>query len=894
TRALHKRRIGMAEAYRRVAGRPEPEPARKRLHALKRLMELSLHAKTVGMPVNTARVQIEMMKTAVQTGDDPRRQMELIADFSRASYGREAEIRRYLTELGRVEIPETARPLREMALGWDDHVHDRMSEGRKTPSEVVLDAFLKGMSRLALAYYDIPSRETVFEATEAGRLTGVAVGVAVEFSVGPARRRRHFMFLPPVSDASGYSDFFDEHCRDLADFVDGLEENRKRRRRVVVDILKEFNRTGRAVLNEGFPEPHPLAAPPLSVDDLERLAPHGQFSRNHLSQLLCESLREVLWRRVVTLRTHYGVSRRLHRRGRLTDWELEQVAIASGRARRQYNRLSPGGIKQRFLTGKSARDYDSAFSKPEDILPALAEAGGTVVFNRPLSFGLANAVETLVAHPGHIHRVEVMNVRDRLGRDPAEIIQLARFIARLNEGDEAELARFLERREIGGIDREALARAAAHCREAPILPVIGSAATGWAPEAPGMGFIAADQIPRRSLRRFAQTHHRLPRPVAALMAAGGAPDGEAGEADIYCLGRRRRFSPNRVGDEDPARLIGPLRAWRYLNPALKNLIRAGAGWLPAWWWIGPRFALVWFCVTFFRNVLVDLVAFSGTRPRAWRVKDIDFDNAAQSLFWTGFSVPALGGVKLGFDHAWPLFFPEKGELVFNWAKFLAICVANGVYISAHNTLRGFDRRTIRVNFFRSVLAWPFSALFAPAGDLLGIPSIVQAKFWSDGVGAVIEGTGKFHRKVVLRRRDIETLLERLASRDRPARLTAMLDILFIWARRQRGRTGLGRVLLGARAGVLGRLRKKGREVRAADLNRLAELFRPQEAQEELIRHARETYNRREILFLARLIRESVVPFHHWVQRLRRREGLRRSERSDGSDRSRGSANDPFR
>ncbi|MFP4389991.1 MAG: hypothetical protein ACLFPR_13745, partial [Desulfococcaceae bacterium] len=76
--------------------------------------------------------------------------------------------------------------------------------------------------------------------------------------------------------------------------------------------------------------------------------------------------------------------------------------------------------------------------------------------------------------------------------------------------------------------------------------------------------------------------------------------------------------------------------------------------------------------------------------------------------------------------------------------------------------------------------------------------------------------------------------------------------------------------------------------------RLAELFRPQEAQEELIRHARETYNRREILFLARLIRESVVPFHHWVQRLRRREGLRRSERSDGSDRSRGSANDPFR
>ena len=873
-RAFHKRRLGMAEAYRRITGPPDPGRARKRLHALKRLMELSLHAKTASMPLNTARVQIEMMKTAVRTRHDPRRQMELIADFSRASHGREVEIRRFLAELGRIETPETGRPLRELDLGWDDHVHDHLSEGRKTPSQVVLDAFLKGMSRLTLAYYDLPGRDTVFEGAEAGRILGVDVGVGIEFSVGPARRRHHFMFLPPASERAAASDFFDRHCRDLAEFADGLEENRIRRRRVIAGILEEFNRIGRASLNEGFPGPHPLALPPLAPEDLERMAPHGQFSRNHLGELLCVALRETLWLRTVSLRSQYEVSAQLHRRGRMTAWELEQVAAVYGRARTDFTRLNPGDLRDAFLSGKAAFDYDSAFPDPAAILPQLGAVGGTVVFHRPLAFGLAAAAETLIRHHRDIHRVELVNLRDSLGRDPAETIQLARFVSRLNAGDADGLRDFLARREIGGIDPGDLARAAAHYAETPLRPVLGSASTGWEPEAPGMGFVAASRIPPRSLRRFTRTHYRLPRPVSELVATGGLRDDASTIlGPIHCLGRRSRFRPNEVGDEDPARPIGFRRAWRYLNPTLKNLIRAGIGWLPARAWLGPGYAFVWFAITFIRNVLVDLTAFSGLRIRAWSLRDIDFDNVSQSLFWTGFSVPTLGAVKLGFERFRPLLLPEH-PAVFVWAEFLAICVANGLYIAAHNTLRGFDRRVVRANFFRSVLAWPFSALFSPLGVRIRVPDIVQAKFWSDAMAALIEGTGKFHRKVVLRRRDIEEILPRLADPDRDIRLTAMLDLLFIWARRQRGRTGLARTLLGRRAGWAGLFRKKAEGVRAEDLNRIADLFRPQEARGELIRMILERYNRREALELSRLVREHLVPFHDWIRRLRRREGLR--------------------
>lgn len=122
-------------------------------------------------------------------------------------------------------------------------------------------------------------------------------------------------------------------------------------------------------------------------------------------------------------------------------------------------------------------------------------------------------------------------------------------------------------------------------------------------------------------------------------------------------------------------------------------------------------------------------------------------------------------------------------------------MANGVYISLHNHLRNFDRSVIKANFFRSVLSWPFAAAFAPIGYLAGIPSIVQAKFWSDVVAGLIEGSGKFSQRFILRKRDLTETLPQLYSSNRNERITAMLDILYIWARAPRGKTCLRLLLL---------------------------------------------------------------------------------------------------
>ena len=892
TRAFRKRRMGIAESYIRIAQKLFRSDVQNRLHALKTLVAFSLHAKTISMPLNTARVQTEIMKEAVKNIRNRRRQMEMIADFSLASYGHEATIRRFLREMRRLEVPETGQPLKKLDMGWDAHVHDNLSEGRKTPSQLVLDAFIKGISRLTLAYYDIPHRDIIFEAMESGRILGVEVSIGIEFSVGRRTRRKHFLFLPPAVTYDAFLEFFNLNCAALAHFYDGLDENRNHRRRVITEILENFNRTHLIDINQGYPEDSIFALQPLQLSDLEKIVPHGQFSRNHLSELLYEQLKEVLKKRVLLLKAQFEIARQLHKEDTLTGWELEQVLNAYRYVRNQYTALSPALTKSEYFSGKNIVDYDSAFISEAEIMPDLKNSGALITFNRPLEHGFESAVQTVLsAHP-YIDQIELMNMRDSMGRDPSEIIRLARFVSLINTGTLPEMKRFMDDLHSRTINTARLEDAFEKYHNDLLVPLAASAATGWKPQVPGMGFIRESRVPKKSRKNFCQSHYRLPRPVSDLINGGGRksntdPGGLNGPGtvdEIYCLGKSGHFRPNLVGDEEHIEKIGPRRAWRYLNPAFKNMIRVAIGVIPAYLWIGWEYTLVWFGITFFRNVFVDLVAFSGPRPKAWSIKDVNFDNTTQSLFWTGFSVPILSMVKLGFDYSWPFAFTG---LLFVWLKFLVICIANGLYISAHNKIRQFDHRVIRANFFRSILAWPFSAVFSPIGNLLLVPSIVQAKFWSDVVAAVIEGTGKFQQKIVLRKRDYRELLPLLRSEDRETRMTAMMDILYIWGKRQRGASGLAQILLGGGGlsatirGIFKKSDPKERKARAAAgaeyMDLMIEQFSPHHVTPDLTRFILAKYTHHEVIVLIDLISSHLMVFHSWLKKIRKKSGARHPE-----------------
>jgi predicted metal-dependent phosphoesterase TrpH len=877
-REFSKRRIGIAEAYVTVKDQLGAKDYQHRLDALRTLRELSLHAKTVDMPLNTARVQIALMKEALRNQGNKRRQMEDLTDFATASFGQESVIRRFLREFNIIQMPETGQPLEELDLGWDSHVHDNISEGRKTPSQVLIDAYIKGLSRLTLVYQDLSSREIITEALMAGGIMGIEVTVGIEFSVGPRCRRKHFVVLIPGRTPEACFRFVETNAELLRPFVEGLEENRRRKQAAIASILEHFNASDLKRINEGYEDDEVFGMAPLELREIESIAVGGQYSRIHLSELIFTRLRDVMRKRVLAQKLQVEVSQQLLHRGKLTRWELETTMNAYRETRERYENLTPHVVMDTCLEDKSVIDYDSVFASEKDILPALKKAGGTVVYIHPLAQGEGGALATIVEHHASIDRVELINMYDSVQRNPADILDLAAIVRLLNAGKREQLLSFLKDRRIPLPDPERLEAALDRYGGTPLVPLAGSDSTGREPHIPGMGFIVESRIPAPSRKRFVQSHFKLPAPVARLITGGGLelPDGRKDAPDhvIYSMGKSGSFVPNPVGDEEPHESIGPVRFWRYLNPSLKRLLRVAVASVPACLVLHPAYAALWLGITFTRNVLVDLIAASGLKVGEWHGRDVNFDYATQSVFWTGFSIPLLALIKQAFDLTWPL--EHQGPL-FEWCKFFLLCFANGTYISAHNTIRGFNRGVVRANFFRSVLAWPFASVFAPVGNFLMIPSIVQAKIWSDVVAGLIEGTGKFRQKIVVRRRDLAEILPALEGRDRGRRYLAMLDVLHIWARQHRGRTALARLLLGRKPllqAAAGLFRKKKSSPPAenprARIEVMVELFQPQRAATDLSRFIMENFRSREAVILSDLAGGSLAPFHAWLKKIEKK------------------------
>ena len=136
---------------------------------------------------------------------------------------------------------------------------------------------------------------------------------------------------------------------------------------------------------------------------------------------------------------------------------------------------------------------------------------------------------------------------------------------------------------------------------------------------------------------------------------------------IICLGKLDSGKQNMLGDEKIEKPINPLRAWEYLNPAIKNSIFILIGFIPAYLTVGYEYALLWLAITGSRNMFVDVISGNGFKPKEWHSQDINWTNFAHSLFWTGFSVPILGFVKARFDIAWTG--PHEGAL-FETAQIL--------------------------------------------------------------------------------------------------------------------------------------------------------------------------------------------------------------------------------
>ena len=796
-RELKKRRITIVESYLIILRYLESEHHRERINALRLLEEQTFHSKSLTMPLNTARVQLALMKEAIKNRDNKRRQLELLEDFTISAYGQPSAIRGYLDELGIIELPENGLPLAEMRMGWDLHVHDNSSFGRKTPSQLVIDAFIKGISEITVAFSVLSNRAAIEEVLEAGAILGVRVNLGVEFSAVAAERRFHFMFLPPpVRDTRELSEFVERNRETMRWFAEGLAATQRNRLRAVRALVHNFNTAFLPDLNRGYPESSVYYLPPLDLTEVDEIAPLDVLNRLHLGELLYRALKPVLLKRVLLAKSlrQEAANQLLH--GEISQWDFNNLSSRYVDLRHSYVELNSESLRATYFSNPDLSDYPTAFEDLESVARRLKGAGGKIKVLHPLEHGLDGAYELLLTAHQFVDFVEIYNMYDSINRSIDDILRFTGFVNALNGGEIEQVRPFLNGHDLSRVERRIPAAARA-IGERHLIPVCGSDSTGRSRTIPGMGFIYSDAIIGRHRRRYLDRHFALPELVSRSIEAGGSLRGQetpgGRRVSIVSMGKATKGAPNKVGDEHETTPIPIGRALRYLNAALKSLLYVGVGFLVAYLALGFDYSLLWLGITAIRHVVVDLLAGRGSHVREWHWRAVDYRNMSRSLFWTGLSVPLLALAKGGFDLIWP--FPS-GDLWHSFAKFFVISFVNGIYLYAHNTLRGFDKNVAKANFFRSIFSWPIASLFGPLGDLIAIPTIVQAKVWSDIVGGLIEGAAKFSRAVRLTRRDLSEIIPLACAAEEEQRNTAILDLLYIFGREPRARNSLQELLFG--------------------------------------------------------------------------------------------------
>jgi hypothetical protein len=754
-----------------------------RLAALARLRDEAYNYQGLEMPYNTRRILIALMKETVKARGDLLRQRRYMAAFNHALSGRAYVVRTMLDELGLAEVPEAALRGTARAKGWDDHVYDNAGPGRKTPAQLVLDAYIKGLSRLTIVYEDFQELEPLAEAVEAGVLMGIEVTVALECLVlGKWNRRFHHVLL--MNDCPS--------AAQLAPLIESpafkrlqktLQANYSEHDRIYAQLVRAFNECSLPLVNEGFVGTSG-ELPPLSVESLKEQAQRQRLYHVHLGQLLArrlERLRDIR----VALRPEAE--------------DLAALPVAELR-RRFFDPVSEGILEQGDFV-KAAKLY-AAVAEVE------AEFGKRrvgIVFSRPLDNDLGTCVDHLIANAESIDAIEIWNNRFRREgyADNARFLESLRLS--LNRGDAEAVEKLLASGSIAGplagplagLTEAAVAAAAERYRKRNLEARIGSNSDGYNHLAPGMGFVLRSDI--RNWRAILRSNRSAPIPLRM-------------PGIILPLGKNRAASSGRKHDR-PFELV--LR-WRDLNRTIRTGARIFGGAVLALA-VGRLLAAIsgfpfsfglltlaaFFGITYLRNFVVDEIARHGLHPSRWRLKSFDKTNAANSVFFTFLSIPLLSFLEQLLDRfAFADISPSPGSLDMagKLIRFVPLAIVNGAYIYSHNSLRGFTKSVKRANFWRSALTFPLAiglSYLNPWGA--AVPAVVINKLASDIIGGFTEVTFKIRRETKRAKAMYASLLPALATRpeskrERYLQRLAILDILYVWGDSPRGREALKKAI----------------------------------------------------------------------------------------------------
>lgn len=748
-----------------------------RLSALRSLRDEILNTAGGTLPKNTARVLLQIMKELVRAHGNSRRQLELAHDFRTAATGNPRIIRAQLRRYHLLEMPEEWNQ-----ITFDDHVHDANTKGRKSSSHLIMDAWIKGIKRLRVVYYNYLEPRFVVELLEAGEIVGITIRIGIELPATFYNKYAQLIWVPRgFPDSKAFLSFLAEES--VAAFMADGRKVSEYQRCFVMAMFREFNEKHRHAINEAYG----INLGALDESAFLSFVRTGQASLLHLAEFIHAEILPAMEVRVTALRNHYAQANPEERR------QIENTV-------KDMNKLDSDAILEHYLQpAENPKIHDPNIPcdlpdvpdmlklSPCELIEKLTRLHSAFHVTLNLSnLKVEDVLEILYGCKGMITRLEIFNLKDYAAGKITHIAEINQLQRAINDGNVISLKQLI-RKIIARVETSDDVKK--DNRIGKLLNIlhdittlkdlykgtvlkarIGSDSTGRSARVHGMGLAIKETLPQRAqkeIKRSAAPFREIvpikikafrrttciPRispnasgnafynlirrvPVLRMMGEERHEDWVIQESSIHMespgnivtLGGVQAESDNGLSLDSPeaekkTRKI-PLK---YLNSGLKNGLKVLIGFIPAFatfaltkdWWLLAYFgAFIWFGITGLRNVLQSVLGGGGIR-RSPLLRWNDY------VSWTRITDSLL---FTGFSV--PLLDYVVKTVVLHRCFGITIAtnpaalygfmaLANGIYLSTHNVFRGLSRGAVLGNFFRSILSIPIAIVFnAATGGIL--------------------------------------------------------------------------------------------------------------------------------------------------------------------------------
>ncbi|MFO7838992.1 MAG: hypothetical protein R6X08_05800 [Desulfosalsimonadaceae bacterium] len=767
-----------------------------RLCALRALRDEVMCSSNQELQINTARVLLEIMKDLVRARGDYSRQLRLAHDFRMVASGKPRIVRAHLKKYHLLEMPEEWNQ-----LAFDDHVHDANTKGRKSATHLIMDAWIKGIQRLRVIYYNFIRQETAEELIEAADIMGVLVRIGIEYSVSFYDRHVELIWVPRgFADADDFIRFLG---RDSVDALmnDGGEVS-DYQRNYVLALLEHFNRSHRHAINKELD----IYLPALDTGEFLSFVGIGQASMLHLANFIHSRLLPLMQARTADLRKRYAQADAAEKQ---QIWELVDKMNGLDMQTIYDRYVKPGLHTDASESGPEFTEEPPALlqSSPAELIERLSllHTGFRVTLNLT-DLRVEDVLELLYDCHGMITRLEIFNLKDFADGKTHHLPQIHDLQQCINSGNVIKLKRIILEiiEHLHGRD-DAASRARIRkfkqiladiesfknmYKIKQLKPRMGSDSTGYSPRHYGMGLAVMDSLPRRA-QKAAFSARKLPRLLipfhidTALQisyASNQVQKGLSGRlartfrtipglrhivrpsrrewialvnstriektGNIVTLGGVQQNPSNnlRLAAPRQSKKAGSRPGWSYLRSTLKNVLKVVIGFIPAFitfltthdWWVLMYFgAVIWFAITGLRNIVQSVVAGGGIR-RSSLLRWNDF------ISWERLADSLLftGFSVPLLDYLIKTLVLDQGLAITTSTHpallYAIMALVNGIYLSSHNLFRGLPKEAAVANVFRSVLSIPVAFGFnAALGGILGLAGVAGVHIVLQSWAAVI-------------------------------------------------------------------------------------------------------------------------------------------------------------